>query len=54
MEKAGGSIRCAGPLDDELRHRSGCKVPLGCNSGEFTLTCGSPQKSSVNGLKCDT
>lgn len=38
----------AGPLENELRHLSGCNVPLGCDSDDFTH--GKPQKPSVKGL----
>lgn len=40
----------AGPLEDELRHLSGCNMPLGCDSAEFRLTHSKPQKPSVNWL----
>lgn len=40
----------AGPLENELRHLSGCNMPLGCDSGDFIPTHSNPQKPSVEWL----
>lgn len=39
----------AGPLENELRHLSGCNVPLGCDSGEFIPTHSNPRNHLLTG-----